>query len=163
MFRLFDNPKSWTIRRLVQNTYFHEKERFKDLGISKDVSSIVIEKQTVYDGLKDSSPHVVYDIYTRIPSSNSVKKDGIDTGRRYGEVEIRIGSLSVDERDIELVTSSGSKLTLSSPGNEWISLRTGKRLTSKAALTVTDKAATFLLDKPLLSVIKYLMDSGILQ
>lgn len=164
---MFENPQKWTLRKLVQNTYYYDRKRFRSLDMSSSIVSVVVEKQTVSHGLHDESPTTVYDIHTVSSSGSPVTYVGLNgktypTGRRYGEVEIRLARLSVDEDRIELRASNGKKIDLTRRGNEYVNLRTMKRLTPSEASKTEDKAETFLLDRPLLSLIRLLVDSGIL-
>jgi len=49
MPRSIRNPEGWTIRKLIQNTYTHKRNRFqfKERDVLK---SIKVEKVHVYDG-----------------------------------------------------------------------------------------------------------------
>lgn len=169
------NPEKWTLRKLVQNTYYHDTSKFKGLALSPSVVRIRVEHRTVYDSadantVRKGVPRSMYVIRTVVADEKPVysidsKGKQVVTGKFYGECEIRLSSLSVDDADISLVMGNGKVIDLGSAGNYPVSLKTGQRLTPSQlkVLRSGEWCETFLLDTPLLALVRYLVDEGILH
>lgn len=163
------NPNGWTIRKLVQNTYEYDKKRFDFKGLSKGVSYISINHETVHpDPNNLEKTEDMFVIRTHLTEGNHIMETGqngkkYDTGRKYGEVEIRIATLSIDDDTVKLIDGRGREFDFTKSGNEWVDIRTSKYLTSSEAKKSVAKVPTFLLDRPLLSALQYLIDAGVIQ
>lgn len=119
------NTKKWTIRKLIQNTYHHKRNRFDNMD--RDVlKSIVVKKVSVYNGKepgKDRTKFIIqsssYPQYAPYYSGKDVRGRPIKYQRTYKhqyEVTIQMDSLSIDDDRIKLRTGADAKWDFSKAG-----------------------------------------------
>lgn len=112
------NDFGWTLRKLIQNTYFHMKNRFeyKKRDVLKSVSVRTIN---VYDGLnpgqartkfiiRSSSYPQYYPYYTKKDNRGRPRKYQ-RTYKHFYDVTIQMDKLSLDTTGIKLRTGSDAK------------------------------------------------------
>lgn len=115
MPRSIRNPKGYTIRKLVQNTYTHMKNRFdyRDRDVLK---TIIVKKISVYNQkdigedrtkfvIQSSSYPQYYPYYT--PKDNRGRKRAYQRTYKHDyDVTIQMDSLSIDDDRIKLRTGA---------------------------------------------------------
>ena len=109
------NTNGWTIRKLIQNTYHHKRNRIDNMN--RDVlKSITIKKVSVYNGMKpgkDRTKFIVnsssYPQYKPYYTGKDARGRSITKQRTYKhfyDVTIQMDSLSIDDDRIRLRTGS---------------------------------------------------------
>lgn len=118
MARLKRNPEGWTLRRLIQNTYTHRRNRYtyRDRDVLRRIR---VERIHTYDGKDPGEATTKFQIrsfsYPQYrPYFTGRDKRGRDISRQRSfrhqyEVIIQLGSLSLDDDRIKLRTGADRK------------------------------------------------------
>lgn len=125
MPRSIRNENGWTIRKLVQNTYYHKHNRFEYK--ERDVlRSVIIKKVSVYNGKNPGEDRTTYEIESRsypqykpYYTGRDVRNRSIQYQRSYRheyDVVLQMDSLSIDDDRIHLRTGADKKWDFSPRG-----------------------------------------------
>jgi hypothetical protein len=125
MPRSIRNSEGWTIRKLLQNTFHHKRNRFENK--ERDVlKSITIKKISVYDAKdlgQDRTKFIIqtssYPQYAPYYTGKDVRGRPITKQRTYKhqyDITIQMDSLSIDDDRIKLRTGADAKWDFSEKG-----------------------------------------------
>lgn len=113
------NSEGWTLRRLIQNTYFHMNNRF-DYRDRDVLRSIKVKKVSVYDGKNPGEARTKYVIQSfSYPQYRPYIKKVGQVQRNYKheyDVTIQLEELSLDTDKFKIRTGSDMKWDFSSKG-----------------------------------------------
>ncbi len=130
MPRSIRNPKGYTIKKLVQNTWTHKQNRFRYR--ERDVlKSIIIKEVNVYDGKEPGEARTTFKIESRSYPQYYPYYSRLDvrgrprtkqrTYRHEYEVVIQMDSLSINDDRIKLRTGRDAKWDFSERGKgKWV-------------------------------------------
>jgi len=125
MPRSIRNTEFWTIRKLIENSYYHKKNRFdyKDRDVLR---SVIIKKISVYEGKDPGEARTKFEITSRSYPQYKPYYKGKDvrgrpiqyqrTYRHEYQVTIQMDTLSIDDDRIHLRTGADAKWDFSSKG-----------------------------------------------